>query len=156
MAQVPTDQQLTALIEPIVVEQGFDLERIVVRAVARRIQVKITVDRDGGVDLDRVADLSRSISDLLDRHDELFAGPYVLEVSSRGVDMPLTLPRHWRRARRRLVKVQLTNDQELTGRMLDSDDAGVTLDIDGVETRVEFKAIAKAIVQVEFNAKEQG
>lgn len=155
MAQVPTDQQLIALVEPIVSQHGFDLELLLVRAIGKRHQVKVAVDCDGGVDLDRVADLSRDISAVLDDHDELFATAYVLEVSSRGVDAPLTLPRHWRRARQRLVRVQLINDQVVTGRIIGSNETGVTLEVDGAETELEFNGIAKAVVQVEFNAKGQ-
>ena len=62
----------------------------------RRI-LRIAVDKDGGVTLDDVAEATREISRVLDASDAMGEQPYTLEVTSRGVDRPLTLPRHWRR-----------------------------------------------------------
>jgi ribosome maturation factor RimP len=79
--------------------------------------------------------------------------PYTLEVTSRGVDRPLTLPRHWRRNEDRLVKATLADGTSLTGRILSSDDAAVTLDVDGARREVAYADVAKALVQIEFNRK---
>jgi ribosome maturation factor RimP len=77
--------------------------------------------------------------------------PYTLEVTSRGVDRPLTLPRHWRRNKGRLVKVTLVEGgQVTTARIGASDDEGVTLVVDGSERRTAYPDIAKALVQIEF------
>ena len=86
-------RRLDALLAPIVGAAGYDLEDITVRVVGRRSLIRVTVDADGGVDLDDAAELSRTISAALDaaEADGLeFAGPYVLEVTSPGVDRPLT------------------------------------------------------------------
>ncbi|MGI5215503.1 ribosome maturation factor RimP [Plantactinospora sp. CA-290183] len=101
--------RLRAVIEPVVTAAGYDLEDLSVSRAGRRHVVRVIVDRDGGVSLDAVADVSRAVSGALDEAEaaagDLVAGEYQLEVSSPGVDRPLTLPRHWRRNVGRLVKV---------------------------------------------------
>ena len=103
-------ERLLALLEPLVGAAGYDLEDVSVSAAGRRSVVRVFVDADGGVDLDAVATVSRVVSDALDERDSdfggagLLGGAYVLEVSSPGVDRPLTEPRHWRRAAGRLVE----------------------------------------------------
>jgi ribosome maturation factor RimP len=79
--------------------------------------------------------------------------PYTLEVTSRGVDRPLTLPRHWRRNVDRLVKVTLTDGTALTGRITTCDDATATLDVDGAPRVLSYADVDRALVQVEFNRK---
>jgi ribosome maturation factor RimP len=93
------------------------------------------------------------VSGLLDDSDLMGESTYTLEVTSRGVDRPLTEPRHWRRNRDRLVKVSLRDGTQLTGRVTDSDDTGVTLDVDGSARRLAYDAVGKALVQVEFNRR---
>jgi ribosome maturation factor RimP len=78
---------------------------------------------------------------------------YTLEVTSRGVDRPLTEPRHWRRNRDRLVKVSLRDGNQLTGRVTESDDAGVTVDVDGTSRHLVYDEVGKALVQIEFNRR---
>src|SRR4051812_39024854 len=90
--------RLLDVLSPVVREVGYDLEDVTVTAAGRRSLVRVIVDADGGIDLDAVAEVSRVVSDVLDEKGDGFAGPYVLEVSSPGVDRPLTEPRHWRRA----------------------------------------------------------
>jgi len=105
------------LVAPLLEAAGYDLEDLAVRQIGRRHQLRVTVDGDGGVNLDTIADLSRLIADALDDAEatgkELVPGEYQLEVSSPGVDRPLTLARHWRRAVGRLVTVKTT--QSLPG-----------------------------------------
>ena len=83
-----------------------------------------------------------------------FAGPYVLEVSSPGVDRPLTEPRHWRRAHGRLVQVPVA-DKPVTGRVVETDDDGVTLDVDGARREIAWGELGRGRVQVEFNRGEE-
>src|SRR5690606_40537576 len=127
-------ERLRAVIEPVVVNAGYDLENVSVSRVGRRHIVRVIIDADGGVTLDNVAEVSRAVSKALDaaeeREGELVAGEYQLEVSSPGVDRPLTLPRHWRRNVGRLVRVT-AGERQVTGRVIAADDAGVTLDVDG-------------------------
>jgi ribosome maturation factor RimP len=131
----------------------LDLEAIELTPAGRTRVLRIAVDKDGGVTLDDIAEATRAVSGALDGSDLMGETAYTLEVTSRGVDRPLTEPRHWRRNHDRLVKVTLTDGSELTGRIGDGDDTGVTLHASGTEHRLGYGDIAKAMVQVEFNRK---
>lgn len=157
MSTASTREALLALIRPVVESGGLDLEDVEVVAAGKRRLVRLLVDRDGGLDLDTVAEVSHAASAALDAADgatgtdgPLGRAPYVLEVSSPGVDRPLTAPRHWRRARTRLVLAELADGTSVTGRVIQADDDGVTLDIEGVQRRVGWDAIRRGRVQVEF------
>src|SRR6202021_1993112 len=84
------DKRLAELIEPVVAATGMDLESVRMSVAGKRRLLRIVVDGDDGVSLDDAADVSREISALLDEVNALGAGPYPLEVSSPGVDPPLT------------------------------------------------------------------
>ena len=98
-------------------------------------------------DLDHV---SRDISALLDANNVLGETPYTLEVSSPGVDRPLTDPRHWRRAVGRLVQVTAADSGSISGRVIAADSDGVTLEIEGARRRFGYAALGAGAVQVEF------
>ncbi|WP_245856926.1 ribosome maturation factor RimP [Actinoalloteichus hoggarensis] len=139
---------------------GVELDSLdVVRAGSRRV-VKVVVDAEDGIGLDEVASASRAVSAALDAADAepqdggetgaLFGGPYTLEVTSPGVDRPLTRPRHWRRARRRLVSARLVAGGELTGRVGACDEEGVTLLVDRTLRRLAYSEVERATVEIEF------
>jgi ribosome maturation factor RimP len=132
---------------------GLDIEAVEITPAGKRRVVRVAVDKDGGVTLDDVAEATRAVSAVLDESDVLGEQPYTLEVTSRGVDRPLTLPRHWRRNADRLVRVTLTDGTALTGRIMSSDDAAAFLEVDGTTREVAYAAIAKAHVEIEFNRK---
>jgi ribosome maturation factor RimP len=132
---------------------GLDIEAVEITPAGKRRVVRVAVDKDGGVTLDDVAEATRAVSAVLDESDVLGEQPYTLEVTSRGVDRPLTLPRHWRRNADRLVRVTLTDGTALTGRIMSSDDAAAFLEVDGATREVAYAAIAKAHVEIEFNRK---
>ena len=108
---------------------------------------------------------SRELSAKLDASDVMGEMPYTLEVSSPGVDRPLTQPRHWQRAAGRLVRVPLTPSgaghakpghgkpgaAAVQGRVVAADAAGVTLDIDGAHRRFDYAALGAGMVQIEFD-----
>jgi ribosome maturation factor RimP len=123
------------------------------------------VDRDQGVTLDDIAEVSRAVSEVLDRNDDgMGRAPYVLEVTSPGVDRPLTEQRHWRRNTGRLVTVAVGpagHTEQVTGRITGVDDAGVTLAVEaqgkpGARKRpptprtVPWAELGAGRVQVEF------
>lgn len=148
-----TRAHLLEVLAPVVAATGHDLEDVSVSSAGRRSLVRVVVDADGGVDLNAVADVSRAVSEALDDDSpggSAFAGPYVLEVSSPGVDRPLSEQRHWRRAVGRLVQVPV-GETALTGRVLDADAGGVTLDADGSRTHIPWAELGSGRVQVEFN-----
>lgn len=158
--------RLTGWFEPVVTAAGYDLEELAVRAAGARSVVRVVVDRDSGVSLDDVAEVSRALSDVLDTEDDAADDtPYVLEVTSPGVDRPLTLPRHWRRNTGRLVTTAV-GGQDLIGRVVAVDDEGVTLAVEkgGAKKGQVRKAagnrtlpwaeLGEGRVQVEFNRPE--
>jgi len=147
-------------IEPVVRDAvrtaGFELEGVDVQRAGRRSLVKVIVDSDdagGRVGLDEIATVSRALSTVLDGCDDVLGGPYTLEVTSPGVDRPLTRPRHWQRARLRLVAVRMTDGDRFTGRAAaaDADQAGgVELLVSGALRRLAYADIDHAVVEVEF------
>jgi ribosome maturation factor RimP len=144
------DKKLAGLIEPVVAAAGMDLEAVRVSVAGKRRLLRIVVDSDHGVSLDDAADVSRDISAMLDAGNALGETPYTLEVSSPGVDRPLTEPRHWRRARGRLVKVKVTGEGSVEGRVLAADADGVTLGLPSGMRRFSHHDLGAGSVQVEF------
>lgn len=141
---------LQQVIEPVVVSEGLDLEQLDLSQAGRRSRLRIMVDADGGVDLDRCAEVSRHISKALDDSDVMGDRPYTLEVSSPGVSRPLTLPRHWSRATGRLVRAVLHDGGDVTGRVVSAGDTSAVLDVDGATRELAYTDVRKAKVQVEF------
>jgi ribosome maturation factor RimP len=150
-------ERLHALASDVVAAHGYDLEDLSVTAAGKRSVVRVLVDKDGGVTLDDVADVSRALGAALDAADEaepdLLGDTYVLEVSSPGVDRPLTEPRHWRRAVGRLVTASLRDGAPVTGRVLRADESGIALDVDGTEQVLAPTDVVSGAVQVEFSRK---
>jgi ribosome maturation factor RimP len=152
------DKRLAGMIQPVVAAAGLDLESVRVTAAGKRRLLRVVVDGDQGVSLDETADVSREVSALLDASNVMGEVPYTLEVSSPGVDRPLTEPRHWRRAARRLVRVKVagagagkgTGAGIVQGRVLAADGAGVTLDVDGARRAFTYGELGTGVVQVEF------
>jgi ribosome maturation factor RimP len=147
--------RVRAAIEPALAGGGFDVEDVAVRAAGSRQLVQVVVDRDGGITLDDVAEATRAISAALDEHDPI-AGAYVLEVTSPGVDRPLTLPRHWRRNVGRIVDVRTRDGGHVLGRVQSADDeAAEVLVQQDEQVRVAYADVVKAKVQVEFSRAEE-
>ena len=129
---------------------GLDLEAVDLSNAGKRRVLRVAIDKDGGVTMDDIADATREVSRVLDETDAMGQQAYTLEVSSPGVDRPLTLPRHWRRNTGRLVKVVLDEGDPVTGRITETDDTGAVLDVEGADHRVEYAAVKKAKIQIEF------
>jgi ribosome maturation factor RimP len=156
---------LARILEPVIHASGMDLETVRVSPAGRRRLLRLVVDADGGVGLDEIAEVSREVSARLDASGIMGEVPYTLEVSSPGVDRPLTEPRHWRRAQGRLVSVPLTATDDsastyktaaarpaptVQGRVLVADDTGVTLDVNGDRAEFDYAELGPGRVQVEF------
>jgi ribosome maturation factor RimP len=144
------DRKLAVLIEPVVAAAGMDLESVRLTVAGKRRKLAIIVDSDSGISLDDTAEVSREISALLDANNALGEVPYTLEVSSPGIDRPLTEPRHWRRARGRLVRVKVAQEGAVEGRILAADADGVTLGLAAGERRFPYANMGAGSVQVEF------
>jgi ribosome maturation factor RimP len=158
--------KLRELIAAVVTETGFELEDLVEQRIGARVLLRVVVDGEEGISLDEIAEVSQAVSAALDQAEQKDPGvfgeqAYDLELSSPGVGRPLTLPRHWRRAKGRLVKATAKGSGELTGRVLSSTDEEVTLLVTTVhkpgqkpseaERTFSYGELSKAKVQVEFN-----
>jgi ribosome maturation factor RimP len=163
-----TKDRIRPTIEAPVGALGLVIEDIAVTPAGRRRLVRIYLDRDvstlaaddrspvAPLTLDEVADATREVSAALDASDAMGEQPYVLEVTSPGIDRPLTEPRHFRRNVGRLVALTGADDSVLTGRVVAADAEGVTVAVQaskGVEPgekKLRYAEIARAQVQVEF------
>jgi ribosome maturation factor RimP len=149
-----TKDQLVELLTPPLLDAGYDLEAVDVTPAGRRRLLRVAIDKDGGVTMDEIAESTRTVSRLLDESDVMGEQPYTLEVTSPGIDRPLTLPRHWRRNRGRLVAVQLSDGKQVSGRVAGSSEHDVDLETDEGTRTVPLSDISSARVQVEFNRKD--
>lgn len=145
---------LDALVERTVSELGLDLEAVEQSSGGKRKVLRIAVDADGGVGIDDITAATRALSAALDVDDVMGPAPYTLEVTSRGIDRPLTAPRHWRRNAGRLVRVRLTDDTVTEGRIGESDDAGADLITKSATRRLTYEEIAHAVIQAELARPE--
>lgn len=132
----------------------LDVEAVDITPAGKRRVLRVAVDKDGGVTLDDVAEATREVDRVLEASDVMGEHPYTLEVTSRGVDRPLSLPRHWRRNVERLVRVVLTDGSVVVGRIREWDEdasGAATVEVDGERRELPYSEIAKALVQIEFN-----
>ena len=151
-------QSITELIEPAVTEAGFFLEEVQNTSAGSHRIVTCIVDGQTPLNLDQVTVVSRLISELLDNASFMDETPFTLEVTSPGVDRPLTLPRHWTKNLTRLVKVTLQDGTVTTGRLTEFNEATATL-VESIKGRIKthqvsFSDIKRAVVEIEFNRKE--
>jgi ribosome maturation factor RimP len=159
--------RLTGLIEPVLTAMNLELEAVKVTTAGRRRVLRIIVDADGGVSLDDIALASSKVCARIDAKNVMGDVPYTLEVTSPGVDRPLTEPRHWRRAAGRLVAVRLTDqDQQsqrvagagqaqVKARVIGADQDSVTLEIDGSRHAFGYRELGPGRVQVEFGRLDE-
>jgi ribosome maturation factor RimP len=154
-------ERIVGLLAPAVAAMGMDLEDVRITSAGRRRLLRVVVDTDGGVSLDDIALVSRELSDTLDRAAAMGETSYTLEVSSPGVDRPLTEPKHWRRAAGRLVTVparsrndpgpgSLADSRAVTGRITEADAHGVRLDVDGQSREFSYSELGPGKIQIEF------
>jgi ribosome maturation factor RimP len=145
--------EVESILAPAVSAAGYDLEGLTVTKAGRRLLVRVLVDKDGGISLDDVAVVSKACSKALDEADST-GGPfadtaYTLEVSSPGVDRPLTEPRHWRRNIGRLVAVNI-GEEPVKGRITDASERGIELEADGVRRSATYAELGPGKVQIEL------
>lgn len=154
-ARVPSQQQLVELLEGEFTRAGFELEDVFVEAAKRPARIVVIADGDVPPDLEAIAALSRRSSELLDQLED--SDPYVLEVTTPGVDRPLTTERHYRRARGRKVELRLSDGSQVTGRLGELANGVVRLVLAGKRPgdfsvrELPLGEITKAVVQVDFS-----
>ncbi len=148
-----TDKSLAAvqeMVAPIALELALDVESVEIRKTGNQKIVKVILDKDGGISLEEIAAATREISVMLDELPEL-ASSFTLEVTSPGVDRPLTAPKHWRRNLGRLVRVELISGGSIDGRITDVTEEQITLQVKQQQRMISLTEIKRAVVQVEFN-----
>jgi ribosome maturation factor RimP len=152
---LPSQTQVIELLDGEFARAGYEIEDVVIDARARPPRITVIADGDAALDLDTIATLSHSASTLLDAVKSI-AGHYVLEVSSPGVDRPLTSEKHFRRARGRKVELALADGTQVTGRVGEMSDNTLRLVVRDSRARdwtvrpIPIDEIVKAVVQVEF------
>ncbi len=150
--------QVSELVTPAVSELGFYLEDVHIATPGSHRIVTCIVDGDASLNLDQVTSVSRVISELLDEAAFMGETPFTLEVTSPGVDRPLTQPRHFAKNVDRLLKVIKLDGSEITGRILSNTDNDVTLTVvvkkETTEQTISFTEIKRAVVEIEFNRKD--
>jgi ribosome maturation factor RimP len=158
-------ERLADLLEPVISAAGLELESVRVGRAGRRSLLRIVVDAERGVSLDDIALVSRAVAAEVDASDAMGPGSYTLEVSSPGVDRPLTEPRHWRRASGRLVRVSVKaasgtadagQSRTVEGRVVAAGPAGVALELDGARHEFGYAELGSGQVQVEFRDLAEG
>ena len=150
-------EKITELVQPAVEKAGFFLEDVHVVSPGKHRIVTCIVDGQTPLNLDQVTSVSRDISEILDAADFMDDTAFTLEVTSPGVDRPLTLARHWHKNINRLVKVVKQDGSVINGRITSVEESQVLLteDIKGKlkEHTVVFADIKRATVEIEFNRK---
>ena len=151
-------QAITDLISPAVTEAGFYLEEVQIASPGSHRTVTCVVDGPTPLNLDQVTVVSRIISELLDSADIMCDTPFTLEVTTPGVDRPLTEVRHWTKNLTRLIKTTLNDGSVITGRLTEFDEINATL-VENIKGRIKnhtvaFADIKRAVVEIEFNRKD--
>lgn len=151
--------QISELITPALQQAGYFLEDINVVSPGNHRIVTVIVDGESALNLDQVTVASKLVSELVDEAPFMGETPFTLEVTSPGIDRPLTLPRHFAKNVTRLLKITQNDGAVLTGRILTNTDNDVTISVvEKKETKeivVALSDIKRAVVEIEFNRKDE-
>jgi len=150
--------QISEFLSPALHKAGYFLEDINVVSPGQHRIVTVIVDGESALNLDQVTVASKLVSELLDEAPFMGETPFTLEVTSPGIDRPLTLPRHFAKNADRLLKVTKTDGEVVTGRILSNTNVDVTLTVtekkDVKEVAIALANIKRAQVEIEFNRKD--
>lgn len=144
-------EQVLAVITPAIESLGFYVEDITITSAGKRSMLTVIVDGDTHLSLDQVTVATKAISEIVENLPTLGNNPFTLEVTSPGLDRPLTKPRHWRKNQDRLIKIVLTDGKEIKGRIKDSSETSVTVD----DQTINFANIKRATLEVEFKKESK-
>ena len=139
-------EEISAVITPALSALGFYLEDVTITSAGRRSMLTIIVDGDTHLSLDQVTSATKAIGEIVESIQSLGETPFTLEVTSPGLDRPLTKPRHWRKNIDRLVKIVLLDGKEIKGRIKAANEVSATVD----ESEIKFSDIKRASLEVEF------
>ena len=144
-------EQVLAVITPAIESLGFYIEDITITSAGKRSMLTVIVDGDTHLSLDQVTVATKAISEIVENLPTLGNNPFTLEVTSPGLDRPLTKPRHWSKNQDRLIKIILNDGKEVTGRIKDSTESSVTVD----EQVINFADIKRATLEIEFKKESK-
>jgi ribosome maturation factor RimP len=139
-------EDISAAITPALEALGFYLEDVTIISAGRRSMLTIIVDGDTHLSLDQVTSATKAIGEIVESIQSLGETPFTLEVTSPGLDRPLTKVRHWQKNINRLVKVVLLDGSEIKGRIIDVSEVSATVD----EKNINYSDIKRATLEVEF------
>jgi ribosome maturation factor RimP len=139
-------EQVAAAITPAIESLGFYVEDIAITSAGKRSMLTVIVDGDTHLSLDQVTVATKAISEIVENLPTLGNNPFTLEVTSPGLDRPLTKPRHWQKNKDRLIKIILNDGKEITGRIKDTTQSAVTVD----EQVINFADMKRATLEIEF------
>ncbi len=145
--QAPLHERIEALLEPAAAREGFELVAVETAGATKAPVIRVFVDREGGIDVDALVDANRWISEVLDETDPVRSA-YTLEVSSPGVDRPLTKLEHFVRFSGQTAKIKtspIEGRSAFRGTIVSVEDDTIVFDIeDGDTVRIPHAAITKA------------
>jgi ribosome maturation factor RimP len=151
--------QISELVTPALTQAGYFLEDINIVTPGQHRIVTVIVDGESALNLDQVTVASKLVSELLDEATFMGETPFTLEVTSPGIDRPLTLPRHFAKNVTRLLKVVKSDGEVVTGRIAANTDSDVTLTVtekkSTSEVVISIADIKRATVEIEFNRKDE-
>ncbi|MEY3723628.1 MAG: hypothetical protein RL649_478 [Actinomycetota bacterium] len=139
-------EEISAVITPALTSLGFYLEDLNITSAGKRSLLTVIVDADRHLSLDEVTVATKAISEIVENIPALGSTPFTLEVTSPGIDRPLTKPRHWRKNINRLVKVVLLDGSQITGRIKQAGESAATID----ESVINYLDIKRANLEIEF------
>jgi len=136
-----------AAAEPVLTSLGLELVDVEIVGSGRARTLRLTIDREGGIDLETIAEANGPVSDALDSVDAI-SGPYTLELSSPGVERPLRRPSDFRRFVGTTISVKshdpVDDSRRHRGLLTEVDDSGIVVEVDGQHRRFSYDAIASA------------
>lgn len=139
-------EEISAVITPVLTSIGLYLEDLTITSAGRRSIITVIIDGDSHLSLDQVTVATKAISELIENISNLGDNSFTLEVTSPGLDRPLTKPRHWQKNIDRLVKVTMLDTKEIKGRIKSANNDSVLID----ENNIFFVDIKRATLEVEF------
>ncbi len=138
-------EQIWGLVGPYVAAEGVELDDVEVLGGGKLL--RIVVDSDETLGLDRITDLSRGISRLIE-NDDPFPGAYTLEVTSPGLERKLRRPEHFQKALNSDVHIKtfqkIEDDKHHRGALVAADADGIVIDVDGTDRRIEMTNVSSA------------
>ena len=140
------NEDISAAITPALEALGFYLEDVTIISAGRRSMLTVIVDGDTHLSLDQVTSATKAIGEIVESVQSLGETPFTLEVTSPGLDRPLTKVRHWQKNINRLVKVVLLDGSEIKGRIIDVSEVSARVD----EKNINYSDVKRATLEIEF------